>query len=74
MATQEAKHNLPGHCIHLFCRFEARASFVFSAIFLHYTRGLKLNFYMVLALLEYSVACVFCTGSKLSVIPIEHNT
>ena len=74
MVTQEAEHSLPGHCIHLFYRFEARVSFVFSAIFLYYTRGLKLNFYMVLVLLEYSVACVFCTGSKPSLIPIEHNT
>ena len=59
------------HCIQIFGNFVVRASLVPSTIFLKHTRRLELKFYVVLALLEYSVACVF---SHLAVIPIEHNT
>ena len=68
---------LPRHCIHLFCHFVALASYVctyLSAIFLHYMRGLELNFYVVLTILEYSIACTLCTKSNPAVIPIERNT
>ena len=34
--------------------------------------GLELNFHLILALLEYPAACVFGTGSNITLIAIDN--
>ena len=55
---------LPRHCIYtplLLCSSGILCNFCYI---LPCTKGLELNFYVVLALLKYSVACTLCTWSS----------